>query len=50
LRENTLLRFTVPWVARPRRMARSTAWRFSTGNTPGKPRSMGLTLWLGSSP
>src|SRR4051794_22894766 len=31
-------------------MANSTAWRFSTGNDPGRPRHTGQTLVLGWSP
>ena len=41
---------TVASMARPKRMARSTAARFITGSTPGRARSTAQAWVLGAAP
>jgi hypothetical protein len=50
LRANTERGATRPPTARPKRMARSTAPRFSTGSTPGRAMSTAQACVFGAAP
>jgi hypothetical protein len=50
LRAKTLFGATVAPIARPKRMARSTAPLLSTGSTPGRAMSTAQAWALGSAP
>jgi hypothetical protein len=50
LRANTERRLIVAPIARPKRIARSTAPLFATGSTPGSAMSTALAWVLGGAP